>query len=76
MEVSLVFPLPYDGAIDQLTLMIDGKEVSAKLPPQKEAARYEEIVRKNRVIRRFWNGSVPGCFRPACSPFRREPSGA
>ncbi len=49
MEVSLVFPLPYDGAIDRLTLMIDGKEVSAKLLPASEArARYEEIVRKNR----------------------------
>ena len=49
MEVSLVFPLPYDGAVDQLTLLIDGKEVSAKLLPAKEArARYEEIVRKNR----------------------------
>lgn len=49
MEVSLVFPLPYDGAIDRLTLMIDGKEVSAKLLPAGEArARYEEIVRKNR----------------------------
>ncbi len=49
MEVSLVFPLPYDGAIDQLTLLIDGKEVSARLLPAKEArSRYEEIVRKNR----------------------------
>ena len=49
MEVSLVFPLPYDGAIDQLTLLIDGKEYPAKLLPAKEArARYEEIVRKNR----------------------------
>ena len=49
MEVSFVFPLPYDGAIDQLTLLIDGKEVSARLLPAKEArGRYEEIVRKNR----------------------------
>lgn len=49
LEVSLVFPLPYDGAIDQLTLLIDGKEVNAKLLPAGEArSRYEEIVRKNR----------------------------
>jgi Ca-activated chloride channel homolog len=49
MEVSLVFPLPYDGAVDQLTLLIDGKEVSARLLGAKEArSRYEEIVRKNR----------------------------
>ena len=26
MEVAFVFPLPYDGAIEQMTLMIDGKE--------------------------------------------------
>src|SRR5690606_7933277 len=26
MEVQFVFPLPYDGAIDQLTLLIDDKE--------------------------------------------------
>lgn len=49
MEVSFVFPLPYDGAIDQLTLLVDGKEFPAKLLPAAEArAKYEEIVRKNR----------------------------
>ena len=49
MEVSFVFPLPYDGAIDQLTLLVDGKEFPAKLLPASEArAKYEEIVRKNR----------------------------
>ncbi|MBI3468308.1 MAG: hypothetical protein HY000_35335, partial [Planctomycetes bacterium] len=49
MEVSFVFPLPYDGAIDQLTLLVDGKEYPAKLLPAKEARRtYESIVRKNR----------------------------
>ena len=26
MEVSFVFPLPYDGAIDRMTFMVDGKE--------------------------------------------------
>ncbi len=49
MEVSFMFPLPYDGAIDQLTLLIDGKETQAKLLSKEEARRrYEEIVRKNR----------------------------
>lgn len=49
MEVSFVFPLPYDGAIDQMTLLVDGKEYPAKLLPAAEARRiYEEIVRKNR----------------------------
>ena len=49
MEVCFMFPLPYDGAIDQLTLLVDGKEYQAKLLSKEEARRrYEEIVRKNR----------------------------
>lgn len=49
MEVSFMFPLPYDGAIDQLTLLVDGKEYEARLLSKEEARRrYEEIVRKNR----------------------------
>jgi len=49
MEVQFLFPLPYDGAVDQLTLLIDGKEYPAQLLPAKEArARYEAIVRTNR----------------------------
>lgn len=49
MEVSFIFPLPYDGAIDQLTLLVDGKEFPAKLLPAKDArAIYESIVRKNK----------------------------
>lgn len=49
MEVAFVFPLPYDGAIDQMTLLIDGKEHPAKLLDSKDARRmYEEIVRKNQ----------------------------
>jgi Ca-activated chloride channel family protein len=49
MEVCFVFPLPYDGAIDQLTLLVDGKEVPAKLLPKDQARQtYEAIVRKNR----------------------------
>ena len=30
MEVSFVFPLPYDGAIDRMTFMVDGKCVLAR----------------------------------------------
>ncbi len=49
MEVCFVFPLPYDGAIDQLTLLVDGKEFPARLLEAAEARRlYEETVRKNR----------------------------
>ncbi len=49
MEVSFVFPLPYDGAIDRMTFMVDGKEYDAKLMKKDEARRiYEGYVRQNR----------------------------
>ena len=49
LEAAFVFPLPYDGAVEQMTLLIDGKEFPAKLLDAKDARRmYEEIVRKNR----------------------------
>ncbi|HYO25373.1 MAG TPA: VIT domain-containing protein, partial [Lacipirellulaceae bacterium] len=49
VEATFVFPLPYDGAIDQLTLMVDGKEFAGKLLSREEARRrYEEIVRSSR----------------------------
>jgi hypothetical protein len=45
VEACFVFPLPYDGAIDQFTLLVDGKEYPAKLLSKEEARRrYEEIV--------------------------------
>jgi Ca-activated chloride channel family protein len=49
LEACFVFPLPYDGAIDQLTLLVNGKEFAAKLLAKDEARkRYEEIVRTSR----------------------------
>ncbi len=49
MEVSFVFPLPYDGAIDRLTFMVDGKEYDAQLMTREEARRiYEGYVRRNQ----------------------------
>ena len=46
---SFIFPLPYDGAIDRMTLLVDGREMPAKLLSADDARRtYEEIVRKNR----------------------------
>lgn len=49
MEVCFAFPLPYDGAIDQLTFMVDGKEYEGKLMPAKEARRiYEGYIRRNQ----------------------------
>jgi Ca-activated chloride channel family protein len=49
MEVSFVFPLPYEGAIDRMTFMVDGKEYDAKMLKAEEARRiYEGYVRQNR----------------------------
>jgi Ca-activated chloride channel family protein len=49
MEVSFVFPLPYDGAVDRMTFLVDGKEYDAKLLTAQEARRiYEEYVRRNQ----------------------------
>ena len=73
MEVSFVFPLPYDGAVERMTLMIDGREYPAKLLDAKEARRmYEEIVRKNRDPALLeWLGT--GLFRTSVFPV---PAGA
>ncbi len=49
LEAQFVFPLPYDGAIDKLTLMVDGQEFPAQLLSKEEArARYEAIVRSSK----------------------------
>lgn len=73
MEVSFVFPLPYDGAVEQMTLLIDGKEYPAKLLDAKDARRmYEEIVRKNRDPALLeWMGT--GLFKTSVFPV---PAGA
>ncbi len=49
MEVAFIFPLPYDGAVDQMTFMVDGKEYPAKLLTASEARRiYEGHIRRNQ----------------------------
>ncbi|QDU93807.1 VIT and vWA domain-containing protein [Lignipirellula cremea] len=49
MEVSFVYPLPYDGAVDQLTFMVDGTEYEAKLLSATEARTiYEGYMRRNQ----------------------------
>lgn len=49
MEVSFVFPIPHDGAIDRMTFMVDGKEYDAKLLDAKQARKtYEEHVRRSQ----------------------------
>jgi len=49
LEAAFVFPLPYEGAVEQMTLMVDGREYPARLLKADEARRmYENIVRRNR----------------------------
>lgn len=73
MEVSFVFPLPYDGAIDQMTFMVDGKEYPARILSADEARRiYEEHVRRSQDPALVeWMGS--GLFKTSVFPV---PAGA
>jgi Ca-activated chloride channel family protein len=73
MEVSFVFPLPYDGAVDQLTFMVDGKEYAGKLLDAEEARRiYESYVRRNQDPALMeWIGT--GMFKTSVFPV---PAGA
>jgi Ca-activated chloride channel homolog len=68
MEVAFVFPLPYDGAVDQLTFLVDGKEIPGKLLPSSEARSiYEGYVRRNLDPALLeWIGS--GMFKTSVFP--------
>jgi len=49
LEAEYYFPLPAEGAIQNLVLMVDGKELPGRLLPKDEArAIYETIVRQKR----------------------------
>ncbi len=49
MEVEYFFPLPENAAIDNLVLMVDGKEIPGRLMGRDEARRiYEDIVRRRK----------------------------
>ena len=49
IEASFVFPLPYEGAVDSMTFLVDGKEYPAKLLPNQQARKiYEGYVRRNQ----------------------------
>jgi Ca-activated chloride channel family protein len=73
VQAQFIFPLPYDGAIDRLTLMVDGKELTATLLSKEEARkRYEAIVRANQDPALLeWMGQ--GMFQTSVFPI---PAGA
>ncbi len=73
LEASFVFPLPYDGAIDRMTFMVDGREYEAKLlPADKARSIYEGYVRRNQDPALLeWMGQ--GMFKTSVFPI---PAGA
>ena len=68
IEASFVFPIPQDGAIERLTLMVGDKEYEAKLLPREEARSiYEGYIRRNQDPALLeWLGS--GMFRTSVFP--------
>lgn len=49
LEAQLLFPMPENAAVSQLTLIVDGKELTGKLMKKEEArAIYESIVRQRK----------------------------
>jgi Ca-activated chloride channel homolog len=73
LEARFVFPLPYEGAIDQMTFMVDGKEFEAKLLPADEAKRiYQGYLQRNQDPALLqWIGT--GMFQTSVFPI---PAGA
>lgn len=73
IQAQFVFPLPYDGAIDRLTFMVDGKEYDAKLLPKDQARQiFESYVRRNQDPALLeWMGQ--GMFQTSVFPI---PAGA
>lgn len=49
LETQFLFPMPEGAAINGLTLIVDGKELTGELKPKGEARKvYEEIVRRQQ----------------------------
>jgi Ca-activated chloride channel family protein len=49
LQVKFVFPLPYDGAIDQMTFMVDGQELEGRLLEADKAREiYQSYVRRSQ----------------------------
>lgn len=73
LEARFVFPLPYEGAVDQMTFLVDGKEYAAKLLPADEARRiYQGYLQRNQDPALLqWIGT--GMFQTSVFPI---PAGA
>lgn len=68
VEGSFIFPLPADAVVENLTLLVDGKEFGGKLLPKDEARRiYEDYVRRCQDPALLeWMGG--GLFRTSVFP--------
>ncbi len=68
IEATFVFPLPYEGAVDKMTFLVDGREIEAKLLPADQARSiYEGYVRRNQDPALLeWMGS--GLFKSSVFP--------
>lgn len=73
LEARFIFPLPYEGAVDQMTFLVDGKEYAAKLFPADEARRiYQGYLQRNQDPALLqWVGT--GMFQTSVFPI---PAGA
>ena len=72
LNASFVFPLPSDAAIDELTLLVDGKEFQGKILPKDEARGIYVTFGGARTLP-FWNGLGAACSRQVLSPSHRAP---
>ncbi len=68
LDASFIFPLPDDAAIQELTLLVDGKEFQGNILPKEEARRiYESYVRRSKDPALLeWMGS--GMFQTRVFP--------
>ena len=49
LQVKFVFPLPYDGAVDQMTFLVDGEELEGRLLEADKARDiYQSYVRRSQ----------------------------
>ncbi len=73
LQVRFVFPMPYDGAVDQMTFLVDGDELPGKLmdadKARKQFADYVRRMQDPALVQ--WIG--PGVFQTQVFPV---PAGA
>ena len=76
LQVKFVFPLPYDGAIDQMTFMVDGQELEGRLLEADKAREiYQSYVRRSQdpaLVQWIGTGMFQTQVFPVKHPSSRE----